>query len=385
MSAAYSLLKRFKGEYYPIRPMFRRDSRVEHRPRLEDVAARVGVSIASVSLVLRGAPGPSAETRRRVLEAAAELGYRADRAASMLARRRKHLLGVMLDVRNPFHAELAEEIHMAADRKGYEVVLSTLTRGRDEAGAIETLLDFRCEAVLLLGPDATGAQLGKLAAEVAVVVIGRRVTDPSVDVVRPADNVGVAEILDHLIGLGHRRIAFIDGGRGVVATARRRGYRDAMRRAGLAEHITIIPGDHTEEGGSRAGRLVVGLGERPSAVVASNDRGAVGALDAFVRAGLEVPRDISIVGYDDSTLARLAHIDLTTVNQDAAAQAQHAVDAAVERLDGGRTEPVEIVLRPRLVIRSSTGPVAGTSDDPSEALGEGAPNAVPIPVIRKRA
>jgi DNA-binding LacI/PurR family transcriptional regulator len=262
----------------------------------------------------------------------------------------------MLDVRNPFHAELAEEIHIAADRKGYEVVLSTLTRGRDEAGAIETLLDFRCEGVLLLGPDASAAELGKLAAEVAVVVIGRRVTDPAVDVVRPADIVGVAEVLDHLIAFGHRRIAFIDGGRGVVATARRRGYREAMRRAGLADQIHIIPGDHTEEGGSRAGRLVAGLAERPSAVVASNDRGAVGALDAFVRAGLEVPRDISIVGYDDSTLARLAHIDLTTVNQDAAAQAQHAVDAAVERLDGGRTEAKEIVLRPRLVVRGSTGP-----------------------------
>src|SRR3954468_8162838 len=81
------------------------------RPRLEDVAARVGVSTASVSLVLRGVPGPSAETRERVLAAAAELGYRADRAASLLARRRRHLLGVMLDVLNPFHAELVEEIH----------------------------------------------------------------------------------------------------------------------------------------------------------------------------------------------------------------------------------------------------------------------------------
>jgi DNA-binding LacI/PurR family transcriptional regulator len=329
---------------------------MDQRPRLEDVAARVGVSTASVSLVLRGAPGPSAETRRRVLEAAAQLGYRADRAASLLARRRRHLLGVMLDVRNPFHAELAEEIHVAADREGYEVVLSTLTRGRDEAGAIETLLDFRCEGILLLGPDATATALGKLATQVAVVAIGRRVGDPGVDVVRSADNVGVAAALDHLIALGHRRIAFVDGGRGVIAATRRRGYRDAMRRAGLADQITIIPGDHTEEGGSRAGRLVAGLGDRPSAVVASNDRGAVGVLDALVRAGVDVPRDISVVGYDDSTLARLAHIDLTTVNQDAAAQAQHAVAAAVQRLDGGRTKAVETVLRPRLVVRGSTGP-----------------------------
>ncbi|MEV4641871.1 LacI family DNA-binding transcriptional regulator [Actinoplanes sp. NPDC049548] len=329
---------------------------MDQRPRLDDVAARVGVSTASVSLVLRGAPGPSAETRRRVLEAAAELGYRADRTASMLARRRRHLLGVMLDIRNPFHAELVEEIQAEADRVGYEVVLSTLTRHRDEERAVETLLDFRCEAVLLLGPDFTDKRLGALAGQVPVVTIGRRVADRDVDVVRSADHLGVAESLAHLIGLGHRRIAFVDGGRGAVAAARRRGYRDAMRRAGLQDEIRIIPGDHTEEGGIRAGRLLAVADDRPTAVVASNDRLAVGLMDAFLRAGLEVPHQVSIVGYDDSTLARLAHIDLTTINQDAPAQAKFAVSAAVQRLDEGRRERVETVLNPHLVIRGSTAP-----------------------------
>src|ERR1700754_4303431 len=102
-----------------------RSDLVDQRPRLEDVAARVGVSTASVSLVLRGIAGPSAETREKVLAAAAELGYRADRTASLLARRRRHLLGVMMDVLNPFHAELVEEIHVEAAAAGYEVVLAT--------------------------------------------------------------------------------------------------------------------------------------------------------------------------------------------------------------------------------------------------------------------
>jgi DNA-binding LacI/PurR family transcriptional regulator len=308
-----------------------------------------------VSLVLRGAAGPSAETRRRVLEAASELGYRADRAASLLARRRSHLLGVMMDVRNPFHAELVEEIQVEADRIGYDVVLSTLTRSHDEDRAVASLLDFRCEAVLLLGPDATRTELGKLAAQVPVVSIGRRVAEPSVDVVRSADDIGVAAALDHLIGLGHRRIAFVDGGRGAVAADRRRGYRTAMRRAGL--RAEVVPGDHTEEAGGRAGRRLAAAADRPSAVMASNDRNAVGLLDAFVRAGVDVPGAISVVGYDDSTLARLAHINLTSVNQDAAAQARHAVAAAVSRLDEGRTDRLEVVLRPQLVARGSTGPV----------------------------
>jgi len=131
-----------------------------------------------------------------------------------------------------------------------------------------------------------------------VVAIGRRVAVGDVDVVRPADHIGVAEALAHLTGLGHRHIAFVDGGRGVVAASRRRGYRDGMRRAGLADQIRIIAGDHTEEGGIRAGRLIAAGTDRPTAVVASNDRCAVGVMDAFVRAGIEVPGQISIVAID---------------------------------------------------------------------------------------
>jgi len=327
---------------------------VDQRPRLEDVAARVGVSTASVSLVLRGAPGPSAETRERVLAAAAELGYRADRTASLLARRRRHLLGVLLDVRNPFHAELVEEIHVQAAGAGYEVVLATLTRDRDEQRAVETLLDFRCEALILLGPDAPAPFLDRLAAQVPCVVVGVMAGGAELDVVRSADDVGVDAALEHLIGLGHTEIAFLDGGAGEVAAVRRRGYRRAMRRAGLPARV--LAGDHTEEGGIRAGRLLAAEGDLPTAVVASNDRLAVGLMDAFLRAGVAVPGDVSVVGYDDSTLARLAHIDLTSVNQDPAGQARNAVRAAVSRLDEGRTLRSEMVLVPRLIVRGSSAP-----------------------------
>jgi DNA-binding LacI/PurR family transcriptional regulator len=330
-------------------------TRARRRPRLEDVAARVGMSPASVSMVLSNAPGPSAATRERVLQAAAELGYRRDRTASLLARRRTHLVGVLMDVRSAFHAELVEDLHEAAEHQGYDVVLSTVTRTRDERRAIETLVDFRCEALVLLGPVAPASDLRALARQLPVVVVGRRVAADGVDVVRSADDEGVGLAVDHLVGLGHRAIAFIDGGKGPIASDRRRGYRTAMRRHRLGEHLWIIPGDHTEAAGTRAAQTLLGDGRLPSAVVASNDRCALGFLDALTRAGVAVPGAISVVGYDDSTLSRLAHVNLTTVSQDARRQAEHAVTAAVERLDNGRTAHREVVLAPHLVVRGTTG------------------------------
>jgi DNA-binding LacI/PurR family transcriptional regulator len=333
------------------------------RPRLEDVAARVGMSPASVSMVLSGAPGPSAATRERVLEAAAELGYRPDRTASLLARRRTHLVGVQMQVGSAFHAELVEDLHEAAERRGYDIVLSAVTRTRDERRATETLVDFRCEALVLLGPVAPAAQLAALGRQLPVVVIGRRVAGGGVDVVRSADAAGVGQAVDHLVGLGHRAIAYVDGGRGPIAGDRRRGYRTAMRRHGLAEQVRVVPGDHTEAAGTRAAQdlLAGGQGGLPSAVVTYNDHCALGLLDELSRAGVQVPGRVSVVGYDDSTLSRLAHVHLTTVSQDARGQAEHAVAAAVERLDGGRTTPREVVLPPRLVVRGTTGPPPAAS------------------------
>jgi DNA-binding LacI/PurR family transcriptional regulator len=332
-------------------------SRNARRPRLEDVAERVGMSPASVSMVLSNAPGPSAATRERVLEAAAELGYRTDRTASLLARRRTHLVGVLMELGSAFHAELAADLHEAAEGRGYDVVLSAVTRTRDERRAIETLVDFRCEALVLLGPVAPAAQLADLGRQLPVVVIGRRVTANGVDVVRSADADGVGQAVDHLAGLGHRAIAYVDGGRGPIAADRRRGYRTAMRRHRLGGHLQVIGGDHTEAAGTRAAQALLEAGRPlPTAVVAFNDHCALGLLDAFSRAGVEVPGQVSVAGYDDSSLARLAHVNLTTVSQDARAQAEHAVAAAVERLDGGRVRAREVVLPPRLVVRGTTGP-----------------------------
>jgi DNA-binding LacI/PurR family transcriptional regulator len=318
------------------------------------------VSSGLVSLVLRNQPGPSEQTRTRVIETAQQMGYRADRTASLLARRRSRHLGVMMDVRNTFHAELVADLDMAATRHGYDLLLSTVTSTRDERRAAEVLLDFRCEALILLGPDDPAGRLNALGRQLPVVVIGRRIRSASADVVRAADDQGVAGAVSHLAAMGHRAMAFVDGGEGTIASDRRRGYRQAMHRHGLAARIRIIPGDHTEEAGMRAAATLLSGGSLPTAAIASNDRCAVGLLDALVRLGVKVPGHLSVVGYDDSVLARLAHVDLTTVSQDAGQQAERAVALVVERLEGGRTAPREVVLAPHLVVRSTTAPPAGT-------------------------
>lgn len=340
------------------------------RVRIADVARDAGVSTASVSLVLADRPGPSEATRARVLEVADRLGYRPDRAASALARRSSRLLGLMIDVANPFHADLVEAIHRHAEAAGWDVVLSTVTAHRDEARAISTLVDFRCESLLLLGSLAGRDRLLELAEGRRVVVIGRPLSPVGIDVVGADDELGARLVVDHLVATGHRDIAFVDGPRGAISTTRRRGYRAAMRAHRLGERIRVVAGGSTQADGAEAGRVLLSRSHDPEggaatqgdptrldAVFAYNDRCAVGVVDAFARAGLRVPEDVAVAGYDDSMLARMQHLDLTSVSQEPDETARHAVDLAVA---GPQTEPRDegvgrqIVVTPRLVVRSST-------------------------------
>ncbi|MEU9227349.1 LacI family DNA-binding transcriptional regulator [Streptomyces massasporeus] len=328
---------------------------------MADVAEKAGVSRALVSIVFRNQAGAGRETRERVLRVADEIGYRPDSAARLLARGRSRTLGVMFTVQQTFHTDLITGIYPEAERLGYDVLLSGATRGRSEAKAVEALLSHRCEAVILLGPDAESAYLDELGQRTVAVSVSRRVPRARVDFVHTAEGKGVRQAMDHLVELGHRRIVHIDGGRGPGSAERRRAYRAAMRRHGLEAGARVIPGHHTEESGIETGRLL--LAERdggqplPTAVLAGNDRCAMGLLMALTRAGVDVPRDLSVVGYDDSHLSHLMPIGLTTVRQDAALMAEHAVRFAVERLEKGELEPREAVLDPQLVVRGTSGPV----------------------------
>ncbi|MGU3499785.1 LacI family DNA-binding transcriptional regulator [Mycobacterium sp. C31M] len=326
----------------------------QDRPTMQDIADKVGVSKALVSLVFRKAPGPSAETREKVLAAADELGYRINRTAAMMTARRTHLIGVTTNIRNSFHAEIVENIVAAADRAGYEVVLGAVTPTHDESKVIETLLDFRAEGLLLIGTELPNTTLAELGSRLPTVVIGRRISADSLDVVRTADGRGIGAVVDHLYQLGHRRIVHVAAGEGVIAADRRNGYLRAMRRHALDGEARVIEGDFTEDSGMAAAAQLVGEGSTATAVVCANDRMAVGVIDTLRRSGMLVPEDISVTGYDDSALARLGHIDLTTVSQQPREQADKAVDAVVSRLDGGRTSPESWVLQPQLAIRATT-------------------------------
>ncbi|MGV9709915.1 LacI family DNA-binding transcriptional regulator [Gordonia sp. NPDC003424] len=325
---------------------------------MQDVADRVGVSKATVSLVFRKAPGVGEDTRRMVLAAADELGYRMNRTAALMTARRSHLIGVVAQISNGFHAEIAEAIVAAADRAGYEIVLGAVTPTHGESRVIETLRDFRCEGMLLIGPELETEAIGTLGEELPTVVVGRRINASSVDVVRTNDGKGIAGVVDYLVSLGHERIAHVSGGPGVIAADRRTGFLRAMRRHGLNVDDTVVEGAaFTEDAGMVAARTLLD-GPIPTAVVCANDRLAIGVLDVLRRKGFDVPGDISVTGYDDSVLARLAHVDLTTVSQQPQAQAQHAIDAVVSRLDGHRTERSASTLVPELVVRTTTAPPA---------------------------
>jgi len=331
------------------------------RARLVDVAQRAGVSTATVSLVLRGRPGPSEATANAVRAAATDLGYRPDRTASLLARHRSHLLGVLLDVSSPFHAELVRALDSASADRGLDLVLGTTTPRTDEHRAAETLLDFRCEAMVLLGPQLSDADLTALGALCPTVAVGRAGVS-GVTGVLAADDRGLEVAVDHMASLGHRRIAFVDGPRGSIARARRQGYREAMARHGLGSGDDVVRGGADEaDGAAAAARLLSRpVDDRPTGVIAFNDRVAIGLRDTLLRSGVGVPEEISVVGYDDSPMARLGTIDLTSVSQEPEALADATVAVVVGLLDGGiAAATTDVVIPPRLVVRSSSAPPPG--------------------------
>jgi DNA-binding LacI/PurR family transcriptional regulator len=326
--------------------------RMPRRVTVDDVARRAEVSRALVSIVMRDAPGASPTTRERVLAAASELGYRPDVRARSLGGQKSRLIGVMFDVSvGAFHFDLLERLYDAAEDHGHSLVLSPVTRGRNEHRAAQSLQDFRFDALIMLGPP-TAQPL--LAGKMPIVVMGWHVDHPAIDVVRTSDEHGMTLAVDQLVKLGHRRITHIDGGGGPISAARREGYAQAMRRHGLEQQIRVVPGGQTQLDGQRAARLILDEKDLPTALVAYNDDVAVAAMALIDHQDIDVPGRLSIVGWDDSEAAALSPIGLTSVAQDVDQMARSAVKRIVARIEGRPVGTREVVLEPELRVRAST-------------------------------
>ncbi|MGW4109556.1 LacI family DNA-binding transcriptional regulator [Actinosynnema sp. NPDC004786] len=326
------------------------------RPTMDDVAARAGVSRALVSLVMRGSPRVSEQRRAAVLRAAEELGYSPHAMARSLASRTSHVLGVMVsDLHNAFFAEVVDGLDAVATEQGFDLILNTGgRRPARERRALRSLLSFRPAGLALLSPVVPSADIARAAEQTSVVLVGRSSRLAGVDTVNDDGERGLALAVEHLVSLGHQRIAHLDGGGGSQAAPRRRGYLAAMASHGLAPRV--VASEYTDAAGARAVRGLLDGGDLPSAIVSCNDFNAVGAISALEEAGFRVPADVSVVGYDNTSLAALRHVSLTTIDQPRNEFGRLAAEALLQRVRGERAEPVRRLLRPSLVVRSTTAP-----------------------------
>jgi len=324
------------------------------RPTMEDVALRAGVSRALVSLVMRGSPKVSELRRAAVLKAAEELGYSPHAMARSLASRTSTVLGVMVsDLHNAFFAEVVDGIDEVAREQGFDIIINTGGRSpARERRALESLLSFRPAGLILLSPVVPATAIGKAAEQLPIVLVARSSRVSTVDTINDDGEQGARLAVDHLVSLGHQRIAHLDGGEGTQAGPRRRGYITAMEAHGLKPQV--VSSEYTDAAGARAIRSLISEDALPTAILSCNDFNAVGAISALEDAGLRVPQDVSVVGYDNTSLAALRHVSLTTIDQPRAEFGRLAADALLQRVREERTEPVRHLLIPSLVVRNTT-------------------------------
>lgn len=319
------------------------------RPTLADVARESGVSVALASIVMRGAEGASEASRTKVKAAALALGYRPDSRARSLRSHHNRTVGVALRLGEPVHAELADALYAEADARGYEIILGAIGGNRDERRVMDTLIDAGAEAIIGISLTLTAAQMAPVASQVPVVSLLRGYRQlPSV---LTDEAAGIDELVAHLLHLGHRRLLHLDGGPAVAAAQRRTAFERAVARAAGNVAGTVLgagPDEATAFDVLDAYLRETAADQRATAVLAFNDRAALGARRAIDLAGLRVPDQIALTGFDDSEFARLAHADLTSVRQDVAALASAALAAA--------TSPGAASSRhaPHLVVRGSS-------------------------------
>ena len=328
--------------------------------RIKDVAREAGVSTATVSHVINKTRRVTDETRERVLRAIEQCGYYPNAHARSLASGRSNTLGLIIsDISNPFFPELVKSIERAAFERGYDLILSNTNYEAERTSSyVQRLIERKVAGVALMTSEMDTALVGELARRrVCVVFLDLGSAGQCMNNIVVDYDKGIEEAVAHLVALGHREIAFVGGPRHLRSAVKR---LDAFR-ASLARHLPeasprVSEGDFKLEGGRRAARaLMEGGGEMPTAVVAANDMMALGVMQELRECGIEVPGDVSVVGFDDIAFARLAAPPLTTVCLPREELGRRAVEALIASIEHSEHTGTDMRITTHLVRRASTG------------------------------
>lgn len=326
---------------------------------IKDVARVAGVSVATVSRALNGHANVTEQTRAHVMGVVAQLRFVPSSAAQSMITRRTHTVGALLpDLHGEYFSELIRGIDLAARARGLHLLVSSSHGDAAEAAAALRAMNGRVDGLLVMSPHVNADFLwGNVSDELPAVLMNTRVEQGRHSSFAVDNHVGAYAMVRHLTERGHRHIAFIAGPESnFEAQERLRGYRDAIADLLPGAGKQVLQGDFTQESGFRAGSQIVALSRRPTAVFASNDMMAIGCLSALNEAGLQVPQDIALGGFDDIPISRYVNPPLTTVR----ARITELGGLALDRLASAIEEPGHIVpqhqtLRADLIVRQSTG------------------------------
>jgi DNA-binding LacI/PurR family transcriptional regulator len=331
------------------------------RPTIADVASRAGVSKGAVSFALNGRAGVSNETRQRILDVAAELGWAPNRQARALSTSRASALGLvvarapeLLGV-DPFFPAFIAGVEKVLAARDQALVLQVVTSpAAEEAGYRRLARDGRVDGVLVVDLRRDDARIGLLA-EIGLPAV--TLNRPDVPTPFPSvildDRPGITAAVRHLVDLGHTAIAHVSGPEPYLhAAARRQAFLDAMADAGLSGQV--VAGDFTAAGGRAATQRLLDAPDRPTAIVFANDVMALAAVAAAAELGIRIPDDLSITGFDDTDLAGYVHPALTTVRADAIGWGEVAARTLLALVDGEDVTDTELPPA-ELVLRRSTG------------------------------
>lgn len=327
-------------------------------PTITTVARLANVSVASASRVLNGIR-TSPATLERVTEAAEAIGYVPNAAArSLRSRRTGQIAFAMPDVGNPVYTAMVASIQEVVQARGLRLLLhSTGADAEDELALVRDLKNRFVDGLILASLHLTDAHRDELGrAAVPVVVLGRPVSGTPVDTVRAYSRKGAAEAVRHLHTAGRRRIAFVNGPQHTApGSSRRLGYLDGLRSCGIArdDDLIEVADDFMVEPGNEATKRLLAR-SRPDAIFCANDLLAIGALAAVRDEGLDVPRDVALVGMDNSALAEVAWPALTSVDLGSAERAGIAAELLLERIEDPAREPRIVGVEPRLAVRASS-------------------------------